>query len=148
MIFSLQKRFLALLLLPVILILLVLGLASFLYARSFLLDQWNLTTKLGLEKTARQIRMRLDEKREMMELIVSAEEAGNPTQSFLLKKLNKQVGVLAANLLTVPVVKIPIEKRESTRAAGTNSLSMQKAPKNLGDSQKDRTTPTKLCLKV
>ena len=98
MVFSLQKRFFVFLLLPVVLVLLILGLASFLYARSFLLDQWNLTTKLSLEKTAHQIRMRLDEKREMMELIALSEKSGDPTQSFLIQELRNQRGVMAADL--------------------------------------------------
>lgn len=114
MIFSLQKRFLVLLLLPVILILSILGLASFLYARSFLLDQWNITTKLSLEKTAHQIRMRLDEKRAMMELIASSEKSGDPTQSFLIQELSKQAGVLAVNLETVSADQPPIDGLKST----------------------------------
>jgi adenylate cyclase len=117
MIFSLQKRFLILLLFPVILVLSILGLASFLYARSFLLDQWNLTTKLSLEKTAHQIRMRLDEKREMMELIALAEKTGDPTQSFLIQELRNQRGVLAANLETASADQIPIKSRESNTIA-------------------------------
>src|SRR5208283_1343654 len=109
MIFSLQKRFLVLLLLPVLLVLSILGLASFLYARSFLLDQWNLTTKLSLEKTAHQIQMRLDEKRGMMELIALAEKKGDPTLSFLIQELKNQGGVLSANLETVSAGEIPTE---------------------------------------
>lgn len=116
MIFSLQRRFLVLLLLPVVLVLSVLGLASFLYARSFLLDQWNLTTKLSLEKTAHQIQMRLDEKRGMVKLIALAEETGDPTQSFLIQELKNQRGVLTANLKTVSADQISIEGRESTAA--------------------------------
>jgi len=124
MIFSLQKRFLVLLLLPVILVLLILGVASFLYARSFLLDQWNLTTRLSLEKTAHQIRMRLDEKREMMELIALAEKTGDPAQAFLIQELRNQRGVLAANLVTVSLDQVPFEGKETTAVAtgGNNAL--------------------------
>jgi adenylate cyclase len=117
MIFSLQKRFLILLLFPVSFVLLVLGVASFLYARSFLLDQWNLTTKLSLEKTAHQIRMRLDEKREMMELIALAEKKGDPTQSFLIQELRNQGGVLAANLKSGSSDQITNESKEPTATA-------------------------------
>jgi len=125
MIFSLQKRFLVLLLLPVILVLLILGVASFLYARSFLLDQWNLTTRLSLEKTAHQIRMRLDEKREMMELIALAEKTGDHAQAFLIQELRNQRGVLAANLVTVSPDQSPIQGKESTggTTGGNNASS-------------------------
>ncbi len=122
MIFSLQKRFLVLLLLPVLLVLSILGLASFLYARSFLLDQWNLTTKLSLEKTAHQIQMRLDEKRGMMELIALAEKKGDPTLSFLIQELKNQGGVLSANLETVSAGQIPTESKESTTAAAQENI--------------------------
>jgi adenylate cyclase len=122
MIFSLQKRFLILLLLPVILILLGLGVASFLYARYFLLDQWNLTTRLSLEKTAHQIRMKLDGKREMMGLIAFAEKAGDPTQQFLIQELRDQRGVLAASLETVSGDQVPSEGKELTVAAAEDSV--------------------------
>ncbi len=114
MVFSLQKRFFVLLLLPVVFVLLILGLASFLYARSFLLDQWNLTTKLSLEKTAHQIRMRLDEKREMMELIALSEKSGDPTQSFLIQELRNQKGVMAADLKTVSAGRTAVGSKAST----------------------------------
>jgi adenylate cyclase len=133
MIFSIQKRFLVLLLIPVILILFILGIASFLYARSFLLDQWNLTTKLGLEKTAHQIRMRLDEKREMMELIASAEKAGNTTQSFLLQELKNQKGVLAANLLTVSAGQSPTESKESAEPPAPGDLSSKRHTQDVAE---------------
>jgi len=111
MIFSLQKRFLVLLLLPVLLVLLILGLASFLYARSFLLAQWNVTARLSLEKTAHQIQMRLDEKLEIIELIALAEKMGVPTQSFLIRELRNQKGVLSANLEDVSGQQEPNEVR-------------------------------------
>ena len=117
MVFSLQKRFFVFLLLPVILVLLMLGVASFFYARSFLLDQWNLTTKLSLEKTAHQIRMRLDEKREMMELIALSEKSGDPTQSFLIQELRNQRGVMAVNTKTVSENLPAIENKESNAPA-------------------------------
>ena len=78
MIFSVQKRFLVFLLLPVVLILLVSGVASFLYARSYLLDGWTAMTKLRLEWTAHQIQMRLNSRRELMDLIVKAQSALDP----------------------------------------------------------------------
>jgi adenylate cyclase len=126
MIFSLQKRFLVFLLFPVLLILLIAGLASFLYARSFLLDQWNVIARLGLEKTAHQIRMRLDEKREIMELITAAEKArDSSTQSFLIQELRAQKGVLSVDLKAFAGESLPATDKENVKTAsgGENSLS-------------------------
>ncbi len=103
MIFSLQRRFFVLLLIPVTLVLTIVGLASYLYARSFLLDQWNLTTRLSLARTAHEIRMKLDEKREMMKLIVLAEQNGDPAQPFLIEQLRRRQGVTAVTFDTAPV---------------------------------------------
>ncbi len=122
MVFSLQKRFFVFLLLPVILVLLILGVASFLYARSFLLAQWNLTTKLSLEKTAHQIRMRLDEKREMIELIALSEKSGDPTQSFLIQELRHQSGVMGVNLKTVSANLPAVENKESNASTASGNV--------------------------
>ncbi len=127
MVFSLQKRFFVFLLLPVVLLLLILGVASFLYARSFLLDQWDLTTKLSLEKTAHQIRMRLDEKREMMELIALSEKSGDPTQSFLMQELRNQKGVMAADLKTVSENQPAIEANQSAIPAVNDKLPSERS---------------------
>ena len=95
MIFSLKKRFLVFLLLPVVLILLVSGIASFLYARSYLLDEWAVTSKLRLAWTAHQIQMKLDSKRELINFIVKAETAPDSklVQAFLTQQLSKMPGV-------------------------------------------------------
>ncbi|MEJ2718374.1 MAG: adenylate/guanylate cyclase domain-containing protein [Deltaproteobacteria bacterium] len=95
MIFSLQKRFLVFLLLPVTLILLIAGVSSFLYAGSSLLRQWKSSALLRLEKTAHQIQMRLDEKREFIKLIIEAQGVpqGTLTQAFLAERLSHQPGV-------------------------------------------------------
>lgn len=100
MIFSLQKRFLVFLLLPVVLIVLVSGVASFLYARSYLLDEWKAMTKLRLEWTAHQIRMRLDSKRELINLVVKAETTSDSTviQAFLTQQLSEMPGVRSVEL--------------------------------------------------
>ena len=46
MVFSLQKRFLVFLLLPVTLTLAIVGVTSFIYARSYLLDEWGAMVRL------------------------------------------------------------------------------------------------------
>lgn len=95
MVFTLQKRFLVFLLLPVTVILLIAGVSSFLYAGSSLLQQWKSSAMLKLEKTAHQIQMRVDEKRELIKLIVEAEGVpnGTLTQAFLAERLSHQPGV-------------------------------------------------------
>ena len=100
MIFSLQKRFLVFLLLPVVLIVLFSGVASFLYARSYLLDEWTAMTRLRLEWTAHQIKMMLDSKRELINLVVKAETDSDSTiiQKFLTQQLSDMPGVSSAEL--------------------------------------------------
>ncbi len=95
MIFSLQKRFFLFLLLPVTLLLVAVGTASFMYARSYLLDEWTSGAKMHLEKMARDIQARLDQKRDLIELIVNAEDIpdGAVTRAYLAQQLSAQPGV-------------------------------------------------------
>ena len=100
MVFSLQRRFLLFLLLPVVLIIFVTGFASFMYARSYLLEQWRTSAMFRLERTAHQIRMHLDEKRRFMDLIAEADgiPGGPRIQSFLLAQLQKEQGVFSVDI--------------------------------------------------
>jgi class 3 adenylate cyclase len=95
MVFSLQKRFFLFLLVPVILVLVLTYTAMFMYTRAHLLDQWRGATKLRLEKTAHLIQMRLDAKRDLIQLIAAAEEMADPlpTQAYIARKLAQQQGV-------------------------------------------------------
>ena len=95
MIFSLQKRFLVFLLLPVAVIVASLGAAGFFYARSYLLDQWAVSTQLKLEEAAHKIDMRLEERLQLINLIAKAEEipGGDVTQAFLIQVLTDKDGV-------------------------------------------------------
>lgn len=95
MIFSLQKRFLVFLLLPVAAILALVGFAGFCFARSYLIDQWTLSMQLMLEKAAHQISMTLDERLQLINLIAKAEEIpnGDVTQAFLIQQLTEKDGV-------------------------------------------------------
>ena len=103
MIFSLERRFLILLLLPVTLVLLIVGVGGFLYARGYLVDQWVESTQLKLEKAAYQINLQLDEKLEIMNLIAKADEIpnGNLTQAFLIQRLTDTEGVRFVDIDTV-----------------------------------------------
>ena len=95
MVFSLQKRFFLFLLVPVTMILFITGVASFMYARSYMLDEWKSTAKVRLEKMAREIQVRLDRKREMVDLIPHADSIPDSavTQTYLAQQLAEQEGV-------------------------------------------------------
>ena len=95
MIFSLERRFLILLLIPVTLILLLVGVAGFFYARGYLLDQWVGSIQLRLEKAAYQISLQLDEKLELIDLIGKSESVPNGylMQAFLVQQLVEREGV-------------------------------------------------------
>ena len=95
MIFSLEKRFFLLLLLPVALILIAVGVGGFMYARAYLLDQWSDSTRLRLEKAAHEIKMRLDEKLELINLIAKTDGApdADVTRAYLVQQLLQKNGV-------------------------------------------------------
>ena len=100
MIFSLQKRFVLLLLLPVALILVLVGVAGFFYAREYLLQQWRDIARLELEKTAHVISMKLDEKLELINLIAKSENIPDHyiTQAYLVQQLAQKEGVLFVDI--------------------------------------------------
>jgi adenylate cyclase len=124
MVFSLQKRFFVFLLLPVTLSLAIVGVTSFIYARSYLLDEWGAMVKLKLEKTAHQVRMRLDRKRAMMRLMADAEVNPEATaiEAFLAQELSKMQGVISVEVLPLTPSKStsgntpPSETADSKRA--------------------------------
>lgn len=100
MFFSLQRRFLIFLLAPVVLILVVTGFSSFLYARSYLMNQWRSTADLRMQKAAHQIEMGLNLKRELIDSIAEAENTADEkaVQDFMIKKLMQQPGVRTVNI--------------------------------------------------
>ena len=102
MIFSLERRFLLLLLLPVAAILVAVGVAGFFYARTFLLDQWVQSMHLRLEKAALQIRNQLNDKVELIELVAKAERIPDREimQAFLIQRLIAKKGVKFVDLST------------------------------------------------
>ncbi len=95
MIFSLQRRFLLLLLLPVALVLIIVGLTGWMFARSFLLSQWIENTRVKLEKVGHQVNMQLNEKLDVIGLIAKANDLpnGGVTQAFLIQQLVEKEGV-------------------------------------------------------
>jgi adenylate cyclase len=103
MIYSLERRFLVLLLMPVALIIIGVGIVGWMYARSFFLDQWAETTRLKLEKAAHQINMRLEERLELIKLIAKAQDMPNHDilQTYLIQQLTDKDGVRFVDINTV-----------------------------------------------
>jgi len=95
MIFSLERRFFLLLLLPVALILIAVGVGGFMYARAYLLEQWSESTRLRLEKAAHEIKMKMDEKLELINLIAKTDAAPSAdiTRTYLVQQLLQKDGV-------------------------------------------------------
>ncbi len=56
---SLQQRFSIFMIFPVLLLLIIMGIAGFVYARSLLLSQWREAAILKLQRAAHQVDMRL-----------------------------------------------------------------------------------------
>jgi len=120
MIFSLQKRFLVLLLLPVALTLVIMGLAGWFFARSFLLTQWKDATRIKLEKVAHHINMQLNEKLELINLISRANDLpGGVTQTFLIQKLLEQEGVRFVDLEIVEDANDPFSVDKESKDNGS-----------------------------
>ncbi|MCA1960157.1 MAG: HAMP domain-containing protein [Desulfomonile sp.] len=103
MVFSLRRRFILFVTLPVALVLLGVGWVSFLYVRSALLEQWSAAAILRLRQTAHEIEMRLDEMREHVHQIAEMDSVpgGEAAQRFLVEKLSRQRGVGFVNIETV-----------------------------------------------
>lgn len=88
------------LLLPVTGILLIVGSGGLYYVQKYLLDQWTSSAQLKLEKVAHEIQMRLDEKLQLIDLIVCLENLPNESNSgdFLVDQLREKVGVRSVEL--------------------------------------------------
>ena len=71
---TLQARLLVLLLIPVVVILLAGGVASFWYARGIMLDQWNESAVIKLQRAAHYIEMRLLKPVDLLNALFQASE--------------------------------------------------------------------------
>lgn len=100
MIHSLERRFLVFLLIPVTIVVVVAGVTGFLFARTYLRDQWIATVQLQLDKASHQISMKLEEKLRLINLISKAEGIPNQdiTQAFLIQQLAQLDGVRFVNI--------------------------------------------------
>ncbi len=102
--FSLQRRFLLLLLLPVALILTFVGITGFVLMRNYVLEQWVASTNLRLEKAALAIQTQLDDKLDLINLIAKTERIPrkNVAQAFLLQQLIHKEGVKFVDVINIP----------------------------------------------
>jgi sigma-B regulation protein RsbU (phosphoserine phosphatase) len=96
MIRSLEKRFLLFLFLPVTLLLLAMGFAGFVYARSTMLKQWEEAALLRLQRAAHVVDMRLARPRELIGLYLGSRPGPGDTlvRRAILDQLETTPGVI------------------------------------------------------
>ncbi len=101
---SLERRFFVFLLVPVAVMVAAFGYWGFVFARSYLLDQWLISINLQLERAAHEISMRLNEKLELINLIAKAENTPDRgiTQAFLIQELTEKPGVRFVDIVKTP----------------------------------------------
>lgn len=100
MVFSLHKRFQLFIVLPVALLLTAGGVAGFVFAKTYLFDQWVDATSLKLERAVLQIHKQLTDKLELIHLIARAEDipTRDVSQAFLIQQLARRPGVKFVDL--------------------------------------------------
>ncbi len=100
MIKSLKQKLSLLLIFPVALLLFLAGVSGFIYIRNVLLDEWQETAILKLERAAHHIDMRLGSSIEWIKLFHETAESpsGPATQELILTRLRKLEGVTNVNL--------------------------------------------------
>ena len=97
---TLERKLIVLLVIPVILFLLVLGVAGYRFTSSLLFKEWQDVAILRLERDAHQMDMRLNGQIKWMEEFARAGQApqGQEIQSWLLAREKTQAGVVQVNL--------------------------------------------------
>lgn len=97
---SLNQRLAIFLLLPVAVLLLLMGLWGFVYARNFLVTQWGEATTLKLQRAAHHVDMRLRSPKEILNLFHQTARLPHAMhiQGLLLKQLAEIDGVVGVNL--------------------------------------------------
>lgn len=91
---SLQQRLIFLLLLPVTLLLFGLGIAGFFYTRASMLNQWQESALLSLERAAHSVDMRLEQPVDSVSIIAGLSEAGGASFDSWESYLGKIPGVV------------------------------------------------------
>ena len=98
---SLQKRFSMFMIFPVILLLVIMGVVGFVYARSLHLSQWREAAILKLQRAAHQVDMRLSRTKEWIHAFNDATNHGRTGQPnyWVLEHLGRQEGVARVDLI-------------------------------------------------
>jgi sigma-B regulation protein RsbU (phosphoserine phosphatase) len=93
---SLQQRFSLLLIIPVTLLLIMMGIAGFFYARDLLLDQWRDAAILRLQRAAHQMDMHLSRIKDGIRLFheISGAQYPESFHQWALEHLSRQEGVV------------------------------------------------------
>jgi class 3 adenylate cyclase len=100
---TLQGKLICLLLLPVFLTLFSGGVLSFFFARNVLLEQWNESSMLKLQRAAHYIEMRLFKPIDLTELLFRISISKNTQISFdrIIKQIEALEGVVQADFINV-----------------------------------------------
>jgi len=130
--FSLQTRFLVLIVLPVALIILVTATSAFFTARTFLFHQWIEAANAKLKYATKEIGCRLNEQLRLTDLIVKAGTVpyGKLTEAFLIQQLLQAKGVRSVDLKTIASGKRKSTSQETAthQASGVVSSLATKEP--------------------
>ena len=98
---SLQQRFSIFMIFPVLLLLIIMGVAGFVYARSLLLSQWREAAILKLQRAAHQVDMRLSRTKEWIHAFNDTTDKrrnGQPNY-WVLEHLGRKEGVARVDLI-------------------------------------------------
>ena len=97
---NLQQRFTFLLIIPVTLLLIIMGVAGFFYARDMLLDQWRDAAILRLQRAAHEMDMHLIRIKDSMRLFheTSGAQVAESFHEWALEHLGRQEGITDVKL--------------------------------------------------
>lgn len=113
---TLQGRLIVLLLLPVFLIIFSGGLTSFLYTRTVILNQWNDSAVLKLQRAAHTIEMRLLKPIDLMNLFFQISNTKNRSlpPELIVDYIKSLEGVVAADLKDTWARELPVSAAENS----------------------------------
>jgi adenylate cyclase len=97
---SLEKKLIVYVVLPVAIILSSIGIAGYFYIRAGLANRWQEIAVLQMQRAAQRLETRLDNPINLIDSFARAgrEPAAGEIQGWLLKELQKQIGVSRVRL--------------------------------------------------
>lgn len=127
---SLQKRFVLFLFVPVILLLVAMGAAGFIYARQTIIAQWEEAAVLRLQRAAHLVDMRLSRPKELVRLYLESQRGhmGNAVRTAILGQLRETPGVLGIRRLTSAAGAVRKNQRPSAAGQDTRGSPMGRNP--------------------